>query len=191
MKYFTPMLVARANNWVKQSEAERRSAGEEFWATVKRYYQDLDGLKSRVSRPAWEFFRHGYAETGLHDATLLTLSVGDAPGGAPKNPPSLSPAWRKAAARVEFLNYEKSLHHTFGMRGLKHFSADLFPFPDEWNKGILDDLNTYELTESETGELEFGLLFVSGATAVFRFERLMYRRRPLKKLKRPLLRNPH
>ena len=52
MKYFTPMLVARANDWVEQSEAERLSAGEEFWATVARYNLDLDGLKSRVSRPA-------------------------------------------------------------------------------------------------------------------------------------------
>jgi hypothetical protein len=190
MRYFTPELVAKANNWVEQSEAEWRSAQTQFWATADRYIWQLDGLKSRISRPAWKFFRYGYAETGLHDATLLTLSVGDAPGGAPGNLPSLSPMWRKAAARVELLNYEKSLHYTFGMRGLKHFSADMFPFPDQWNRGIIDDLNTYELTGAETGELEFGLLFVSGATAVFRFERLLFRRQRLKKLKTPLQRGP-
>jgi hypothetical protein len=190
MRYFTPQLIAAANNWVKQSEAEWRGAQDEFWAAVERYNRQLDGLKSRVSRPAWEFFRHGYAETGLHDATLLALSVGDPPGGAPTNLPTLSPMWRKAAARVELLNYEKSLHYTFGMRGLRHFGADLFTFPDDWDRGIIDHLNTYELTEAETGELEFGLLFVSGATAVFRFERLLFRRQRLKRLKTPLLRGP-
>ena len=191
MRYFTPGLVAAANNWVEQSEAESRRAGDEFWATVERYHRHLDGLRPRVGRPAWEFFRHGYAETGLHDATLLTLSVGDAPGGAPGNLPSLAhaPRWRRAAARVELLNYEKSLHHTFGLRGLKRVSADLFL--DQWPSDSLGDLYTYELTEAGTGELEFGLLFASGATAHFRFERLLYRRRRLKKLKYPLLISPH
>lgn len=193
MRFFTREVVGAANNWgvwFGQSVEDRLKAGDVFWATVERYYEHLEGLKARVSRPAWEFFRHGYAETGLHDATLLALSVGDAPGGAPGNLPSLSPMWRKAAARVELLNYEKSLHYSFGMRGLKHFSADIFPFPDEWGRGIIDDLFIYELTETESGELEFGLLFVSGATASLRFERLLFRRRRLKRLKSTGLRGP-
>ncbi len=192
MRFFTREVVGAANDWgdwVGQSVEERLRAEGVFWATVERYYEHLEGLKGRVSGPAWEFFRHGYAETGLHDATLLALSVGDAPGGAPDNLPSLSPTWRRAAARVELLNYEKSLHYSFGMRGLKNFSADIFPSPD-WERGIIDDLFTYELTETESGELEFGLLFVSGATATFRFERLLFRRRRLKRLKSPGLRGP-
>jgi hypothetical protein len=181
LKYFTPELIAKANNWVEQGEEEWRRAEAEFWAAVEQYNLELDRLRPRVSPEAWDFFRHGYAETGLHDATLLTLSIGDAPDGSPDNLPSLSPRWRRAAARVELLNYEKTLHHTFGLRGLRHVSADIFPMPNEWDCDMIDDLFTYELTGAETGELQFGLVFASGATAVFRFERLVYRRRRLKK----------
>jgi hypothetical protein len=178
LKFFTPELIAAANNWVEQSEDEHRRAEAEFWATVERYYVQLESLKSRVSGPAWNFFRHGYAETGLHDATLLSISIGDAPGGSPVEIPSLAHGRRRAVACVELLNYDRDLHYTFGLRGLKHFSADLFP--DVQPGDDIGDLFTYELTETETGELQFGLLFASGATAVFRFERLVFRRRRVK-----------
>ena len=178
MKYFTPELVAAANDWVEQSAAEYRRADEEFRATAERYVTELKGLKPRIPAPAWEFFRCGYAETGLHDAILLSLSVGDAPRGSPDNLPSLAHGWRRAAARVELLNYERTLHYTFGLRGLKRLRGDLFLV--EWSHDRLGDLFTYELTEAATGALQFGLLFASGGFVVLEFERLLFRRRRLK-----------
>lgn len=183
LKYFTPELIAKANNWVEQSEEEWRRAEDEFWQTAERYSLDLKKLRPRVSPAAWKFFRYGYAETGLHDATLLTLSIGDAPGGSPANLPSLSPRWRRAAARVELINYEKTFHYTFGMRGLKRAGTDLFRDP-HWDFDMIGDLYTYELTEAESGHLRFGLLFAAGATAVFEFEHLAFRRRRLRESKK-------
>src|SRR5215217_1876980 len=83
MKYFTSQLIAAANNWVDQTEEELREAEKRFWATVEDYHAQLEGLRSRVSRPAWEFFRHGFGRYGLHDAQLLSLCVGDGLGFTP------------------------------------------------------------------------------------------------------------
>ena len=177
MRYFTFELIAAANDWVGQSEEDQRRADARLSAAAEDYRRDLEKLESRLSRPAWHFFRHGFGRAGLHDATLLSLRVGDDLSYAPDAPPPRRR--RQAAARVELLNYEGDLHYTFDLRGLKRMSGDLRVESGAVGKE-LGDLYAYELTEGEAGGLEFGLLFASGATVTLGFERLSFRRRRVK-----------
>ena len=77
LRYFTKELIAAVNDWVDQSPAEQKQAEARFHSAVEQYQSQLDHLKSRVSRDAWQFFRYGYGSEGLHDARLLSLQVGD------------------------------------------------------------------------------------------------------------------
>jgi hypothetical protein len=41
------------------------------------YRRQLQRLQPRLSQKAWRHFWHGFAETGIHDAHLISLSIGD------------------------------------------------------------------------------------------------------------------
>ena len=116
MKYYTNELVAAANNWVEQTREEYGQAQERFWSIVEDYHRELDGLKSRISRPAWDFFRHGFGRYGLHDARLLSLSVGDGLDYVPDGTSPFRLSRQRTSARIEFLNYEQDLHYSFDLR---------------------------------------------------------------------------
>ena len=180
MKFFTNHLVAAANNWIEQTEEEHRKAEKLFWATVGDYHRHLEGLKSRVSRPAWDFFRHGFGRYGLHDARLLSLCVGD---GLDYTPDGSSPFLlnrQRTSARIEFLNYEQDLHYLFDLRGVSRLQNDLFIEGDFYAKSI-GDLFTYELTAVDEVSLQLGFLFASGASVITQFRRLVFRRRRVKR----------
>jgi hypothetical protein len=180
MKYFTYELIAAANGWDQQGDAARVAADERFWATVEAYFAELESLRPRLSRAAFEFFRHGYGPTGLHDANLLSLAAGDGLNYVADGSTPLYVNRKRAAARVEFLNYEQNLLHNFELRGLRSLRCDLFVEDDE-DVRRFGDLYTYELTGDGEGWLRLGFVFASGSTAVFSFRRLVYRRRRLAK----------
>lgn len=50
MRYFTFELLAAANDWVEQSEAEQKEAEARFAKAEREYWQQLEGLESRISR---------------------------------------------------------------------------------------------------------------------------------------------
>ncbi|HEX8735824.1 MAG TPA: hypothetical protein VF721_10900, partial [Pyrinomonadaceae bacterium] len=77
MRYFTYETIAAANDWIEQTESESKKAEEHFWKLVSQYEQELETIKHRISKPAWNFFRYGFAETGLHDGRLLSFEIGD------------------------------------------------------------------------------------------------------------------
>jgi len=176
MKYFTYNLVAAANDWIEQTEEESRSAERQFWATVEDYRRHLEGLKSRVSRPAWDFFRHGFGRYGLHDARLLSLCVGDGLGYTPDGASPFLLNRQHASARIEFLNYEQDLHYLFDLRGMSRLQNDLVIEEDSYAKSI-GDLFTYELTAVDEIHLQLGFLFASGSSVIIQFRRLVFRRR--------------
>lgn len=72
MRYFTFELLAAANDWVEQSEAAQKEAEARFAKAEREYWQQLEGLESRISRAAWKFFRYGFYSESLHDGEMYS-----------------------------------------------------------------------------------------------------------------------
>jgi hypothetical protein len=180
MKYFTYELIAAANDWVEQTRPELLRAGKRFNSAVEDYRRALESLKPRVSGAAWDFFRHGFGEQGLHDARLLSLKVGDGLNYTPDGGSPFLLNRQRTLAIVEFLNYEQSLHYVFDLRGVSRVTSDLFAGEQSFAKS-LGDLYIYELTAIDEKGLQLGFLFASGASVVVQFQRLVFRRRRIKR----------
>jgi len=180
MKYFKYEIVAAGDDLIEQTGSELRLAQKRFRAAIQKYQRELESLKPRVTGAAWDFFRHGFGERGLHDARLLSLRVGD---GLDYTPDGASPFQlnrQHTSTAVEFLNYEQSLHYVFDLRGVSRVSTDLFIEEQSYAKS-LGDLYIYELTALDQNILQLGFLFASGATIVVQFKRLVFRRRRIKR----------
>lgn len=178
MRYFTKDLIAAANDWVEQSPAEQKQAEARLDSIFKQYMQQLDQLKNRLSRDAFQFFRHGYGSEGLHDARLLSLQVGDGIGYITDGTQPFRINRQHTSVIVEFLNYEQTAHYIFDLRQVKRLSCDLFVDNESYAKSI-GDLYTYELTAAGD-DLQLGLLFATGATIVVHFGKLVFRKKRLK-----------
>lgn len=180
MKYFTYELIAAADDLIEQTAQERRLAQKRGDSVVKKYQRELESLKPRISGAAWDFFRHGFGERGLHDASLLSLRVGD---GLNYTPDGASPFLRnrqRTSTIVEFLNFEQDLRYVFDLRGVSRVRSDLFVDEESFAKS-LGDLYIYELTATDKKDLQLGFLFASGASVVIQFQRLVFRRRRIRR----------
>ena len=176
MHYFTYDLIAAANDWITQTEAEHRTAEIQLQSVFREYLRQLDTLEPRISRRAWQFFRYGFDSKSLHDGRLLSLRVGD---GLSYTPDGSSPFLlnrQRTSAIIEFLNYEQDLHYVFDLRGVNRLCADLFGEEESPIESV-GDLYTYELTDAGNDKLGLGFLFASGASIVAQFERLVFRKK--------------
>jgi len=176
MKYFTYDLLAAVNDWVVQSEEERRRAEAEWARAVKNYFCGLEKLKTRVAAPALNFFQNGANEAGLHDGNLVSASVGD---GLDYNADGASPFYlnrRAMAARLEFLNYEQDRLYTFDLRGVSSYRGDLVVEEERHAKSI-GGLYLCEISAGNDESLQLGFLFASGSSIVVQFRRLVFRKR--------------
>ena len=180
MKYFTYKLVAAANNWIEQSDSQLNNAEKRFWKTVTQYNLDLDILKPRINITAWKFFRHGFAETGLHDGQLLSFNIGDGLRFVPDGKTPFLLNNQRSIARIEILNDEQIFHYVFEMHGLKNATMNIVLDEFTGNKCI-GDLFTYELSAFDDEYLRLGFLFASGAEIEIIFRKLVYKRNRLKR----------
>jgi hypothetical protein len=110
MKYFTYELIAAANDWIDQTNQELRVAEKRLNAAIQKYQRELESLKPRISGAAWNFFRHGFGEQGLHDARLISLRVGDGLNFKPDGASPFLLNQQRFSVMVEFLNYEQTFH---------------------------------------------------------------------------------
>lgn len=180
MKYFTYKLISAANDWIEQTEEERDQAKKRFDSAVEDYHNELETLSSRVSQKAWNFFRYGGNEYGLHDGRLLSLTVGD---GLDYSTDGTSPFllnFQRTLARIEFLNCEQNFHYVFDLRGVRNVCSNLFTDETLYAKSI-GDLYTYELTEVDKNTLQIGFLFATGAAIISQFKKLVFRRKRIKR----------
>ena len=180
MKYFTYNLIVAANGWIEQTEEEFRNAEKQFWTTVEDYHHQLDNLNPRVSHAVWNFFRHGFGHYGLHDARLLSLSVGDGLDYVADGASPFLLNRQRASARIEFINYEQDFHYLFDLRGVSRVQSDLFIEEDSYAKSI-GNLYTYELTAVDKDRLQLGFIFDSGASIIGQFRKLVFRRQRIKR----------
>ncbi len=180
MKYFTYDLVAAGDDLIGRTAPELRLAQKRFRSAIQKYQRELDGLKPRISLAAWDFFRHGFGERGLHDARLLSLRIGDGLNYPPDGAAPFLINRQLTSAIVEFLNFEQSFHYVFDLRGVSRVNSDLFVQEESFAKS-LGDLYIYELTATDENALQLGFLIASGASVIIQFERLVFRRRRIKR----------
>jgi len=180
MKYFNYELISAANNWIKQDKQEFSQAEKRLEAALRKYQRELENLKTRVSQPAWRFFRDGFGRHSLHDGRLLSLRTGDgldyhADG---ENPFRLNT--QRTSADLEFLNFEQDSHYLFNLKGVNRLRCDIFTEDNRHAKSI-GDLYIYELTAADKDQLRLGFLFASGATIIVQFRRLVFRKRRIER----------
>ena len=180
MKYLTFELIATTNQWTDPTQRELRLAQRRLHSAFEKYFRELESLKPRLSKAAWEFFRYGRDEYGLHDARLLSFRIGDGLNYTPDGSSPFRLSYQHTSATVEFLNYEQIFHYTFDLRRVTEVQTDLFIDDFLFSKS-LGDLYLLELTETKDKNLQLGFLFATGATIVVRFKRLVFRRRRIKR----------
>ena len=176
MKYLTFELIATSNEWTNPTQRELRLAKKRLHSAFEKYRRELENLRPRLSKAAWDFFMHGRNEYGLHDARLLSFRIGDGLNYAPDGSSPFRLNHQRTSAMLEFLNYEQSFHYTFGLRRVSRVKSDLFSYEESVSED-LGDLYLLELTASEGKKLQLGFLFASGASLVIEFRRLVFRRR--------------
>lgn len=180
MKYFTYELIAASNDWIEQDKRALRRATKRMETAVRQYRYELESLKTRISQPAWKFFRYGFGNKGLHDARLLSFRIGDGLDYEPDGKAPFRLNAQRTSVALEFLNYEQDLHYVFQLRGIASVSCSLFREEHSYAKS-LGDLYIYELTRADKDNLRLGFLFASGATIVAEFQRLVFRMKRLKR----------
>jgi hypothetical protein len=180
MKYFTEEYDKAVDVEPDYTEEQRQQAFLHYQQTLEAYHHELDELKPRLSKPAWNFFRWEGAETGLHDAPLLSLTIGDGLDYKLDWTTPFRLNHQRTVARISFLNYTQKYHYIFDLRGLRRARMDIFTgklFPIK----RIGDLYTYELTGIDQESLRLGFQFATGAEIEFEFRKLVFRRRNLKR----------
>ena len=180
MKYFPYSLFAAANDWEESPALTMAEAEIALTKAFKDYFQQLESLRERVSKSAWEFFRNGSGERGLHDARLLNFTIGDGLSYVPDGSAPYRLNRQAAEARIEFINYEQTFHYQFRATGIRR-STSTFEADDFYPKRHFGDLYIYELTVSEDHHLGLGFLFGDGAEISLEFRKLIFRRSRLRR----------
>lgn len=173
MKYFTYKLIAAANGWNGESPRAEKRATILFEQACKDYQRQLTRVRRRISAPAWQFFRYGVMDESLHDATLLSFTIGDDIRG--KRPRSY--LWHRNSARtrarLEFLNCRGDLKRVFECVDTRRLRTDLLT--GELPSKSLGDLYSYELRPIDRQYLALSFLFATGAEIEIEFRKLQFR----------------
>jgi hypothetical protein len=180
MKYFTLDYQNASNEWIDQSEEERFETDKRLASVVQDYLRELESLKPRIGKRAWDFFRYGRGEYGLHDGRLLSFCVGDGLDYAPDGNSPFLINRQRTSAKIEFLNHEQNFHYTFSLLGVRRVQSDLFIF-EEMSAQSIGDLMNCELTAVNEAYLQLGFIFVSDATLIVQFQKLIFQRRRIKR----------
>ncbi len=155
------------------------------------YWRHVDEIKPRLPKLAYQLFRYGFAETGLHDAKLLSFTIGDGLDFVPDGTVRFTRKCADLVARLRLLGQSGEYHHLFEMRGEIATSMDLTG--DNWDGqpgDELADLNYYEIVALDDRYLQLGLWFSNDSTLIIRFRKLRYRYRRLFRHPRALIRSP-
>ena len=160
---------------------------------VEKYHQALAKLRPRLSAAAWKYFSEGFAETGIHDARLVALTLGDGLQYEPF-------PWRTncCLAKAEFINQNAKYRYFFKYRGIRRCSFDydatigqvMFSLDDPSRKFSVESwsLNHVmgdELTAADEKYLCHEFIFASRARLVIEAEKISFERRLMKKVPWP------
>jgi hypothetical protein len=180
MKYFTLDYYQEGWDIWDKTEEERREMEKRDDLILEEYLRELESLKHRIGKRAWEFFRYGRGEYGLHDGRLLSFCVGDGLDYVPDGSSPFLINRQQTSAKIEFLNHEQSFHYTFTLLGVGRVQTDLFVDKDMRAESI-GDLMICELTAVDEDYLQLGFPFASGTSIVIKFQQLIFKRRRIKR----------
>jgi hypothetical protein len=183
MKYLK-YLEERDWDSVDEKLAKRQNAA---------YRRQLERLRPRLSKKAWDYFWFGFAKSGIHDAKLISLSIGD---GLKQLPRRLGPA-DKLGIRAEFLNQNRKYRFVFSYSRIKRFCFNfdatlgahfielasgkpLFEPKHYVENNHLDDVLADELSAVDKTYLRHEFIFASGASFAVEAAKISFDRVPVK-----------
>jgi hypothetical protein len=152
----------------KESDWATTSANENWTA----YREQLESLRSRLSKKNFEFFKKG-----LHDARLISFSVGDGLhlDLSGNNPVKINDFYR-TSVEIKVLNAEFDAVYFLKYQKV---SKSVFDFPSDeplWGNHI-DDWGYDELSSVDDKVFRHEILFSSGTTVLIEFEKFSVSRR--------------
>ena len=140
-----------------------------------RYHKYLETIADRLGPRAYKFFQFGFAETGLHDAYLLSCSFGDAIDESEQARAKLRFGSGKSILRMTMLTYGKDWLHHFSFRGLRRVLVDI---PSDvrmhYHEGSLGQIYSYEVVSASPKYLRCEWLLDSGGTIVIESQKIDY-----------------
>lgn len=180
MKYLK-YLEERDWDAIDPKLAERQNAA---------YRRQLLRLQPRLSKKAWDYFWLGFANTGIHDARLIALSIGDGLTRLPRFLGAPNPLRIKA----EFLNQNGKLRFVFNYSQIKKFSFDFdatlgayliglpggkyfFDAKHYLKNNHLDHVLADELSAVDKTYLRHEFIFASGARIVVEAAKILFERK--------------
>jgi len=151
------------------------------WARdFRAYHKELDRLQGRISRQAWNFFATGFGGRGLHDATLLSLSVGDGLDHPLDGSKPFNFNKEKTKVRILILNRKQTMLYSFLCSKIRKVTFN-YPLQNpHWDWHRIEYLDHYELTSVDKKHLRLEFLFSSGAKVLVEFGRLKFKRQLVK-----------
>jgi hypothetical protein len=147
-----------------------------FKRNFRAYQKQLAKLEGRISRQAWNLFVFGFGGWGLHDADLLSFTVGDGLDHLIDGSRLFNFNKGKAKVRILFLNEKQTLLYSFVCTNIRRAVFN-YPVQDtRWDWHRVEHLLTYELAAINKHYLSLEFLFSSNATLLVEFGRLKFNR---------------
>ena len=150
----------------------------------KTYRRELLKLKPRLSAAAWKYFYEGFGETGIHDARLVSLTLGDGLNRLPV-------WWRTnpLQIRADFINQNQKYRFTFKYQNVQKFSIEfdanvgevLFEIPSlrkvvSRGSRQLGDVIGDELTAADAKYLRHEFIFATGGRIMIEAAKILFAR---------------
>jgi hypothetical protein len=153
------------------------------WVESNRlYHEHLAEIADRLGAAAYNFFHLGWADTGLHDGILLSLSFGDHIGFIDTLPPRLRFGRGMTVLEMKIVNYNLDTLHVFTFKGLKSVVVDIPSDKPLWFEpgGKLGSIYSYEVVSASPEYLTIEWLLDSGGTILVDFKKLLYKKKKLR-----------
>jgi hypothetical protein len=156
-----------ADNTEDAPRAVIKKYDRELLRASERYHKHLETIADRLGPKAYNFFQFGFADTGLHDAYLLSCSFGDAIGKPLEEAQRLKFGRSKSQVEMRMLTYGRDRLHRFVFKGIRRLVVDI---PSEttmdYNEDCLGQVYTYEVVAASEKYLRCEWLLDSGGTIV-------------------------
>lgn len=174
MRYFTKDLYLNV-----PTDDPNDRWNEKGWAKAwEKYREQLEALRPRLSKKAWTFFygatKHGVV---LHDATLVSLVIGDAVDLSKEFNTRIKNKLHTTVT-IQVLTYDQKRLYKLRYTGV---FAVHFDFPSDqpfydWKADRISDWLYDELTGVDENSLRHEILFASGSTLRIDFRHFSYSR---------------
>ena len=175
MRYFAEESP-KARKGRSLSKAQQQAINRNFSRRWRAYRKQLERIQGRMSQQAWNFFYLGFGRWGLHDAHLLSFTVGDRLDYSTDGRTPFTYNTEKAKVRIVILNRHQNLLCSFHLTDIHRVIFDHPAQDPRWNSNRIDLLETYELTSVNKRYLRLEFLFASGATILVEFARMKFKR---------------